>query len=88
MGELFGLGQSQANEWIHTLLPMLKQALDDLGHEPERDPKKFKQSEQCQKDGRNAIIDQRIFIALVIMAMVTSMSSGPLMQKLIRRNKT
>jgi len=57
MGELFGLGQSQANEWIHTLLPILKQALDDLGYEPERDPKKFKQSEQGQKDGTDAILD-------------------------------
>jgi len=50
MGELFGIGQPQANEWIHTLLPVLKQALDDLGYEPERDPKKFKQSEHGQKD--------------------------------------
>ncbi len=32
------------------------------------------------------IIDQRIFIALVIMALVTSMFSGPLMQRLIRNN--
>lgn len=31
------------------------------------------------------IIDQRIFIALVIMAMVTSMFSGPLMQKLMQK---
>src|SRR6266508_6088686 len=50
MGELFGMGQSQANEWIHTLLPILKQALEDLGYEPERDTKKLKQSEQAQKD--------------------------------------
>ena len=57
MGELFGMGQSQANEWIHTLLPILKQALDDLGYEPERDPKKFKKSEQGQKDAEKAIID-------------------------------
>lgn len=57
MGELFGMGQSQANEWIHTLLPILKQALDDLGYEPERNPKKFKKSEQGQKDAANAIID-------------------------------
>lgn len=57
MGELFGMGQSQANEWIHTLLPILKQALDDLGYEPERDPKKFKKSKQGQKDAANAIID-------------------------------
>jgi len=57
MGELFGMGQPQANEWIHTLLPILKQALDDLGYEPERDPKKFKQSEQGQKDAVKSIID-------------------------------
>lgn len=57
MGELFGISQSQANEWIHTLLPILKQALDDLGYEPERDPKKFAQSEQGQKDATDSIID-------------------------------
>lgn len=57
MGELFGISQSQANEWIHTLLPILKQALDDLGYEPERDPKKFKKSEQGQKDAMESIID-------------------------------
>ena len=57
MGELFGMSQSQANEWIHTLLPILKQALDKLGYEPERDPKKFKKSEQGQKDAAEAIID-------------------------------
>jgi hypothetical protein len=57
MGELFGISQPQANEWIHTLLPVLKQALDDLGYEPERDPKKFKKSEQGQKDATHAIID-------------------------------
>src|SRR5512138_116344 len=57
MGELFGISQSQANEWIHRLLPILKQALDDLGYAPERDPKKFKKSEQGQKDATKAIID-------------------------------
>jgi hypothetical protein len=57
MGELFGIGQSQANEWIHTLLPILKQALDELGYEPERDPKKFKKSEQGQSGTDKSIID-------------------------------
>ena len=57
LGELFGMGQSQANEWIHTLLPILKQALDDLGYEPERDPKQFKKSEQGQNDAAASIID-------------------------------
>ncbi len=57
MGELFGIGQPQANEWIHRLLPILKQALDDLGVLPERDPQKFKSKEKNRKDAANSIID-------------------------------
>ncbi len=57
MGELFGLGQSQANEWVHSLLPILKQTLDDLGFAPERDPQKFKNKEKDQKDAADSIID-------------------------------
>ena len=57
LGELFGIWQSQANEWIHILLPILKQALDDLGFTPERDPQKFKKKEQEQKDAVDSIID-------------------------------
>jgi len=57
MGELFAMGQSQANEWIHRLLPILKQALDDLGVMPERDPKKFKSKEKNRKDSVDSIID-------------------------------
>ena len=57
IGELFGISQSQANEWIHRLLPILKQALDDLGYQPERDPKKCKKHEQGQNDATDAIID-------------------------------
>jgi len=56
-GIQFGLGQAQANEWIHRLLPILKQALDDLGVTPERDPKKFRLKEQDQKDALDSIID-------------------------------
>ncbi len=57
MGELFGISQGRANEWIHRLLPILKQALDDLGVLPERDPKKFKAKEEDQKDASDSIID-------------------------------
>jgi hypothetical protein len=57
MGELFGMGQSQANEWIHSLLPILKQALDDLGYVPERDPQQFKHKEKDRKDAAVSIID-------------------------------
>jgi len=57
MGELFGISQGRANEWIHRLLPILKQALDDLGVLPERDPNKFKAKEADQKDAADSIID-------------------------------
>jgi len=57
LGELFGMEQSRANEWIHRLLPILKQALDDLGMMPERDPQKFKSKENHRPDALNSIID-------------------------------
>ncbi len=57
LAELFGISQGRANEWIHRLLPILKQALDDLGVLPERDPKKFKAKEQHQQDAADSIID-------------------------------
>ena len=57
MGELFGMGQSQANKWIHSLLPILKQALDDLGYAPERDPQQFKNTETERQDAAVSIID-------------------------------
>ena len=57
LAELFGISQGRANEWIHRLLPILKQALDNLGVLPERDPKKFKAKEQHQKDAAASIID-------------------------------
>ena len=36
-GQLFGMSQSSANEWIHLLLPVLASALDTLGVMPERE---------------------------------------------------
>ncbi len=57
MGELFGISQGRANEWIHRLLPILKQALDNLGVLPERDPKKFKAKEKGRQDATDSIID-------------------------------
>jgi hypothetical protein len=35
-GRLFGMGQSQANQWIHALLPVLLAALRTLGDAPAR----------------------------------------------------
>jgi hypothetical protein len=43
-GLQFEMSQAQTNEWIHRLLPVLKQALDRLGYKPEADPAAFRQS--------------------------------------------
>jgi Helix-turn-helix of DDE superfamily endonuclease/DDE superfamily endonuclease len=37
LAQLFGISTSQANYWLHHLLPVLRSALDDLGVAPERD---------------------------------------------------
>src|SRR5205823_14095591 len=37
LGQLFGISTSQANYWLHHLLPLLRSALDDLRVLPERD---------------------------------------------------
>jgi hypothetical protein len=41
-GYLFGIGQAQANEWVHRLTPVLNQALGAEQHLPEREPAKLK----------------------------------------------
>src|SRR5688500_16886209 len=56
-GELFDLGQSQVNHWLHRLLPVLRSALDELGVLPERDPAHFAQSHQGTDAGPRLIID-------------------------------
>ncbi len=57
MGELFELSQSRANTWIHQLLPILRDALDDLDMLPERDPKQFSHHERKKRESRDLIID-------------------------------
>jgi hypothetical protein len=57
MGELFGLSQTSANEWVHRLLPILRDALAALGVKPERDGHKFAQAERHTKEPRDYIID-------------------------------
>lgn len=44
-GLQFGLSQSQTNEWIHTLMPLLAKTLSQLKHMPSRDAKTFKETE-------------------------------------------
>jgi hypothetical protein len=57
MGELFGLSQSAANRWVHRLLPVLREALGDLGVLPERDPACFAGGPQAAEAGEDLIID-------------------------------
>ena len=56
-GLLFGMGQSQANEWIHRLSPILESALIRSGHMPERDGQAFEQSGSSEDAPMDLIID-------------------------------
>ena len=42
-GFLFGMGQPQANEWVHRLTKILNQALGEEQHLPERNPRKLEE---------------------------------------------
>ena len=57
MGELFGMGQSAANQWIHRLLPILRQALTALGVMPAREGSHFAQTEEGKDESPDYIID-------------------------------
>src|SRR6202051_876999 len=57
LGELFGLSQPGVNYWIHRLLPILRQALDELGPLPERDPSHFAQRQAASGEDPRLIID-------------------------------
>jgi hypothetical protein len=57
LGELFSLSQSGANQWIHRLLPVLREALSALGVVPERDGRRFAQTERSKHEPRDYIID-------------------------------
>lgn len=57
MGELFGLSQPVANHWIHRLLPLLREALDDLGVRPQRIPGRLAGSPQPAGTNPRLIID-------------------------------
>jgi Helix-turn-helix of DDE superfamily endonuclease/DDE superfamily endonuclease len=57
LGKIFGLSQSRANRWLQRLLPMVKQALDDLGVLPSREPERFAEQEQDHREAAALIID-------------------------------
>src|ERR671931_1251301 len=56
-GLQFGLSQPQANDWIHRLLPVLQQALRDLGEAPERDARRVATSDLARAGGADLTID-------------------------------
>ena len=57
MGELFGISQAAANQWVHRLLPVLQAALTALGVRPERDGREFARSERGRAESADYIID-------------------------------
>jgi hypothetical protein len=57
MAELFGLSQPRVNQWLRRLLPVLRDALDDLGALPERDARAFARTEARRGAAPRLIID-------------------------------
>lgn len=57
MGELFGLSQARVNYWLHRLLPLLRDALDEVGALPERDPRAFARAPAPRRRRVRRIID-------------------------------
>jgi hypothetical protein len=56
-GQLFGMSQSSASEWIHFLLPVLAAGLDVLGVMPERDGAQAAQHERGHGAAPDLIVD-------------------------------
>jgi len=56
-GLQFGLSQPQTNAWIHRLLPLLQQALADLGHRPARQADDVADSVLATEGGASLALD-------------------------------
>jgi len=56
-GQLFGMSQTSANEWIHRLLPLLLAALDRLEVLPERDGEQVPSRVKRQKASQQLVLD-------------------------------
>jgi hypothetical protein len=57
MAELFGLSQPGLNYWLRRLLPVLRDALEELGALPQRDPQAFGRATGPAGEGTRRIID-------------------------------
>ena len=56
-GDLFGMSQAAANQWVQRLLPILQAALTELGVMPEREGPAFAQAEHGRQEPADYIID-------------------------------
>jgi hypothetical protein len=56
-GLQFNLSQPQINEWVHRLLPLLRQALAELGMTPVRDPQAVPTDPLVNEAGPDLVID-------------------------------
>lgn len=57
LGVMFGLSQSRVNRWLQRLLPIVKQALEELGVLPSREPEQFAEQERGHQERAELIID-------------------------------
>jgi hypothetical protein len=57
LGELFGMSQAGANQWLYRLLPVLQEALRTSGVAPERDGRQFAHAERQRGEPPDYIID-------------------------------
>ena len=55
-GELFGMEMSKVNEWMHLLLPLVCDALDELGVMPEREARAIAPAQGTQYVGQAAML--------------------------------
>ena len=56
-GEMFGMSQASANAWIHCLLPVLRETLDQLGVLPERDGAQAARAARRHGEPADLIVD-------------------------------
>ena len=57
LGQMFGLSQASANTWLHRLLPILRQALQNLHVRPARHPHELARHERRRGEPRDWIMD-------------------------------
>ena len=57
LGEMFGLSQSRANRWVPRWVPIVNQAVDELGVLPSREPEHFAEQARDHPEAAALIID-------------------------------